>query len=448
MNILSLPASSPLLSKDFVFGVATSSFQIEGAADQRLKSIWDTFCETPNKIADNSHGLIACEHIKHWRDDITLIASLGVDAYRFSISWPRVIHQDGSLNPHGMQFYIDLVDELNRRGIKPFVTLYHWDLPQHLEEKGGWLNRDTAYQFRDYAKLVCQTLGNKVHAYATLNEPFCSAYLGYEVGTHAPGHVGQSKGRKAAHHLLLGHGLAIKAMRESKVDSRFGIVLNFTPCYPKTNSSADLVATRLADEYINQWYMQPVMEGSYPSVIDKLEGANRPDILPGDMELISQPLDYLGVNFYTRLHYQTDGNRWFKELPPSRVATTEMGWEIYPQALTDLLVSLNQRYTLPPIYITENGAAMDDKLIDGQVDDADRVNYYNDHLNAVHHAVVEGVNVSGYFAWSFMDNFEWAEGYEKRFGIVYVDYSSQQRTIKRSGLEYKRLITQRVNSEL
>ncbi|WJG09542.1 GH1 family beta-glucosidase [Aliiglaciecola sp. LCG003] len=443
MNILTLPTKSPILSKEFVYGVATSSFQIEGAPQGRLKSIWDTFCETPGKIADNSNGLIACEHVKRWRDDIALIDSLGVDAYRFSISWPRVVHKDGSLNKEGMQFYVDLVDELNGRGIKPFVTLYHWDLPQYLEDNGGWLNRDTAYHFRDYAEMVCRALGNKVHAYATLNEPFCSAYLGYEIGVHAPGLTGQANGRKAAHHLLLGHGLAMQAMRKVTPDSLYGIVLNFTPCYPESDSAADKTATRQADEYINQWYMQPVMEGTYPDVIEQLDINNRPDILPGDMAVISQPLDYLGVNFYTRLRYRADGKGWFDEIQPTNVATTEMGWEIYPQALTELLVSLDKRYSLPPIYITENGAAMDDKLADNQVNDEDRVKYYNDHLNALHQAKIQGVNLVGYFAWSLMDNFEWAEGYEKRFGIVYVDYATQKRTVKLSGLAYKNLITQR-----
>jgi beta-glucosidase len=431
------------MSPDFVYGVATSSFQIEGAAEGRLKSIWDTFCEQPGKIADASHGLVACRHIEKWQQDIDMIASLGVDAYRFSISWPRVLHQDGSVNEEGIGFYEKLVDELNRRGIKAFATLYHWDLPQYLEDAGGWLNRETAYQFQHYADQVSKRLGDRVHAYATLNEPFCSAYLGYEAGVHAPGLVGQANGRKAAHHLLLGHGLAMQALRKNCPNVLNGIVLNFTPCYPLTDSPADIEATRIADEYINQWYMQPVMEGTYPSVIDKLPEESRPDIHTGDMEIISTPLDYLGVNFYTRLKYCDDGQGWYIELPPKDVETTDMGWEIYPQALTDLLTSLHRRYTLPPIYITENGAAMPDVIENDQVNDQDRVDYFQSHLSALDKAVQNGVNVAGYFAWSLMDNFEWAEGYVKRFGIVYVDYDTQVRTIKQSGLAYKGLITSR-----
>ncbi|MDO6710763.1 GH1 family beta-glucosidase [Aliiglaciecola sp. 2_MG-2023] len=443
MSNLSLPSSSKLLDHDFVFGVATSSFQIEGAADSRLESIWDTFCATPGKISDASNGLVACEHVKFWREDVELIDSLGVDAYRFSISWPRVVKKDGSLNDKGMQFYIDLVEELVKRNIKPFVTLYHWDLPQHLEEKGGWLNRETAFHFEHYVNLVAKALGDRVYAYATLNEPFCSAYLGYENGVHAPGKTGQANGRKSAHHLLLAHGLGIRALRRNCPDTKAGIVLNFTPCYPETQVAEDIKAAKIADDYINQWYMRPVMEGLYPDVVELIEPQNRPDILPGDMDLISQRLDFLGVNFYTRLKYRSDGKGWYEELQPKGVVTTDMGWEVYPKALSELLISLHQRYTLPPVYITENGAAMQDEIKHGRVNDQDRIDYFQSHLNAVDDASQQGVDIAGYFAWSLMDNFEWAEGYEKRFGIVYVDYLTQSRTIKDSGLAYKQLITSR-----
>ncbi|GAB2678782.1 GH1 family beta-glucosidase [Aliiglaciecola aliphaticivorans] len=426
-----------------MFGVATSSFQIEGDADNRLASIWDTFCATPGKISDGSNGLVACEHVKFWREDVELIDSLGVDAYRFSISWPRVIKKDGTLNQKGIQFYIDLVDELLKRNIKPFVTLYHWDLPQHLEELGGWLNRETAFHFENYVNLVSKALGDRVYAYATLNEPFCSAYLGYESGEHAPGKTGQGNGRKSAHHLLLAHGLGIRTLRRNCPQALAGIVLNFTPCYPETQADKDIKATKIADDYINQWYMRPVMEGLYPDVVELIEPQNRPDILPGDMDLISQRLDFLGVNFYTRLKYRCDGKGWFQELQPNNVLTTDMGWEIYPEALSDLLLSLHQRYTLPPIYITENGAAMQDEIKQGKVHDQDRIDYFQSHLNAVDYAAQQGVDIAGYFAWSLMDNFEWAKGYEKRFGIVYVDYLTQNRIIKDSGRAYKQLITSR-----
>lgn len=442
MKQLSLPANSPLLSKEFTFGVATASFQIEGGADSRLPCIWDKFCATPGKIADNSNGLVACDHYNNWANDIELIDSLGVDAYRLSISWPRVVKADGSLNPVGVKFYTDILDELARRNIKAFVTLYHWDLPQHLEDKGGWLNRNTAFAYAKYVDLVSKAFAERVYSYATLNEPFCSSYLGYEIGVHAPGKVGREFGRKAAHHLLLGHGLAMQVLAKNSPNALNGIVLNFTPCYPVSQSEADLKATAFADDYINQWYMRPVMEGKYPDIIAQLPAEQRPDIHPGDMEIIAQPLDYLGVNFYTRLHYQASDDDFYDERP-HQGPLTDIGWEIYPQALTELLVSLNEKYTLPPVYITENGAAMKDTLDNGEVNDLDRISYYQQHLTALHNATLQGVRVDGYFAWSLMDNFEWAEGYLKRFGIVYVDYHTQQRTVKASGLAYSNLITSR-----
>tara|TARA_B100001059_G_C17839965_1_gene591482 strand:+ start:7264 stop:8559 length:1296 start_codon:yes stop_codon:yes gene_type:complete len=431
-----------MLSKDFIYGVATASFQIEGSADKRLPCIWDTFCATPGKIADNSNGERACEHVIKWREDIALIDSLGVDAYRLSISWPRVITLDGTLNHDGVKFYTDILDELARRNIKAFVTLYHWDLPQHLEDKGGWLNRETAFEFERYVDLISKAFGNKVYSYATLNEPFCSSYLGYEIGVHAPGIKGREFGRKAAHHLLLAHGLAMKVLNKNSPHALNGIVLNFTPCYPVTQSDADLAATAFADDYINQWYMKPVMTGAYPDIIEQLPEAHKPDILPGDMETIAQPLDFLGVNFYTRLHYQASETDYYEEMP-HKAPMTDIGWEIYPKALTELLVSLHEKYQLPPVFITENGAAMDDKMINSEVHDQDRIDYYNSHLNAVNDAMEQGVTVSGYFAWSLMDNFEWAEGYSKRFGIVYVDYVTQQRVIKDSGNAYSHLIKNR-----
>ncbi|AXV65408.1 beta-glucosidase [Pseudoalteromonas lipolytica] len=442
MTQLTLPKNSPMLSKDFIYGVATASFQIEGSADKRLPCIWDTFCATPGKIADNSNGERACEHVIKWREDIALIDSLGVDAYRLSISWPRVITLDGTLNHDGVKFYTDILDELARRNIKAFVTLYHWDLPQHLEDKGGWLNRETAFEFERYVDLISKAFGNKVYSYATLNEPFCSSYLGYEIGVHAPGIKGREFGRKAAHHLLLAHGLAMKVLNKNSPHALNGIVLNFTPCYPVTQSDADLAATAFADDYINQWYMKPVMTGAYPDIIEQLPEAHKPDILPGDMETIAQPLDFLGVNFYTRLHYQASETDYYEEMP-HQAPMTDIGWEIYPKALTELLVSLHEKYQLPPVFITENGAAMDDKMINSEVHDQDRIDYYNSHLNAVNDAMEQGVTVSGYFAWSLMDNFEWAEGYSKRFGIVYVDYVTQQRVIKDSGNAYSHLIKNR-----
>ena len=442
MTKLSLPPHSPLLSKNFVYGVATASFQIEGGSQDRLPCIWDTFCDTPNKIVDSSDGHTACDHYNLWRDDIDLIESLGVDAYRLSISWPRVMTQDAKLNPVGVKFYTNILDELKRRNIKAFVTLYHWDLPQHLEDEGGWLNRQTAYAFEHYVNLITKAFGDRVHSYATLNEPFCSAFLGYEIGIHAPGKVGKEYGRKAAHHLLLAHGLAMSVLKQNSPNTLNGIVLNFTPCYSLTQSDEDLKATAFADDYLNQWYIKPIIDAQYPDIINQLPLNHQPEILEGDLELISQSIDYLGINFYTRQVYKAHPADIYEPISPTG-PLTDMGWEIYPQSFTDLLVSLNKTYTLPPIYITENGAAMPDTYNNGEVNDLDRLSYYNTHLNAVHNAIEQGVVIHGYFAWSLMDNFEWAEGYLKRFGIVYVDYKTQQRTIKNSGLAYKELISKR-----
>jgi beta-glucosidase len=439
---LTLPAQSEMLSKDFTYGVATASFQIEGGTDSRLPCIWDTFCNTPNKIVDKSNGEIACDHFNRWQDDINLIDSLGVDAYRLSISWPRVLDEAGELNQAGVKYYLNILDRLKSKNIKAFVTLYHWDLPQHLEDKGGWLNRETAYKFRDYVDLISAIFGNRVHAYATLNEPFCSAFLGYEVGVHAPGIVGKEFGKKAAHHLLLAHGLAMEVLARNSPNTLNGIVLNFTPCYPESDSLADINAADFADDYLNQWYIKPIFDGKYPEIMSQLPTEHQPEIHDGDMAIIAHDMDFLGINFYTRAIYRADADEHFLQIEPPE-PRTDMGWEIYPKAFTELLVSLNEKYTLPPVYITENGAAMADKIIDGVVNDQDRLDYYQQHLNAVNDAIEQGVQVNGYFAWSLMDNFEWAEGYLKRFGIVHVDYETQVRTIKASGLAYKALITSR-----
>lgn len=440
---LQLPSQSLMQTTQFTYGVATASFQIEGAAEHRLPSIWDTFCNTPGKIKDQSNGEIACDHFHLWQQDIELIESLGVDAYRFSISWPRVLDESGKINQQGVDFYLRLIETLNQKNIKPFVTLYHWDLPQYLEDQGGWLNRDTAYHFRHYVDAITSALGDGVYSYATFNEPFCSAYLGYEIGIHAPGKIGKEFGKKAAHHILLAHGMGMQVLAQNSPQTKNGIVLNFTPAYPISDSEADLAAAKKADDNFNHWYIKPLFDGCYPELIDQLPEIERPQIEPGDMEIIAQPLDFLGVNFYTRARYSADENGGFTEIPPNGLPTTDMGWEIYPQAMTQLLTSLNQAYSLPEIYITENGAATADSLVDSEVNDADRIDYIQSHLCAVDEAINQGVNIQGYFVWSLMDNFEWAEGYEKRFGIVYVDYQSQQRTIKNSGLAYRDFLAHR-----
>ncbi|MFZ8199531.1 GH1 family beta-glucosidase [Alteromonas portus] len=445
MKDINLPSNSMMLSKDFLFGVATSSFQIEGDRKGRLDCIWDTFCEKSGAISDATNGDVACDHVALWKEDVALIDDLGVDAYRLSISWPRVMMEDGTVNEVGMQFYVNLVNDIVKRGMKVFVTLYHWDLPQHLEDNGGWLNRDTAYAFEKYAEAVAIALGDKVYSYATLNEPFCSAYLGYEAGIHAPGKTGMANGRKAAHHLLLAHGLALKVLNRLSPKSQNGIVLNFSNCHTTTSSEEDKHAAKLADDYHNQWYLKPIIEGRYPDIIDMLDADSQPEILDGDMDIISQSIDYLGINYYTRTLYQSDGNGWFEIVPPSTNKLTAMGWEITPDAFSELLIDLHQRYNLPPIYITENGAAMDDVLCNDEVIDDERTAYFHTHLNAVNEAIEKGVDIRGYFAWSLMDNFEWALGYSKRFGIVYVDYETQKRTLKQSALAYSKLVKSRIN---
>jgi beta-glucosidase len=440
---IALPPGSAMHSPEFLFGSATSSYQIEGGAAQRLPSIWDTFCSTPGKISDSSDGSIACDHISRWSEDVDLMAELGFDAYRFSISWPRVINPGGSIREEGIAFYIGLLDRLNRNGIRPFVTLYHWDLPQYLEDAGGWLNRETAFRFREYTELVSREFGSRVYSYATLNEPFCSAYYGYETGTHAPGLASRAYGNRAGHHLLLAHGLAMPVLQKNSPESLNGIVLNFTPCYPATDSVEDTKAAQIADETFNQWYIRPLMEGLYPSVMDALPDAEKPEIHPGDMDLIACPLDFLGVNYYTRAIYRANQDRPFVRLPPGNRPRTEMGWEICPEAFTDLLVSLDRKYSLPPLFITENGAAMKDSVDQGQINDSRRAQYFQDHLEAVNQAMERGVDVRGYFAWTLMDNFEWAHGYEKRFGLVHVDYATQKRTVKMSGLSFRDMLKRR-----
>lgn len=443
MSKILLPADSALLQDDFIFGVATAAFQIEGAAAEREPCIWDTFCAQPGRIKDGSNGQIACDHINRWRSDLELIASLGVDAYRFSVSWGRIIRADGSINQQGLAFYCQLLDELKMRNIKAFVTLYHWDLPQYLQDRGGWLNRDTAYCFARYAEVVSQAFADRVYSYATLNEPFCSAYLGYEAGIHAPGIQNRQQGRQVAHHLLLAHGLAMPILRHNCPGALHGIVLNFSPCFAASDNDADNKAAQLADQYHNHWYLQPLLEGSYPDLSAQLSEAEWPQVLPGDLEIIAQPLDFLGVNYYTRTVFAARADGWFSDVKPTQPPLTDMGWEIYPQGLTEILLQLSQRYTLPPLYITENGAATVDIWQDGVVHDPERLAYYQQHLLATDSAIRAGVNVRGYFAWSLLDNFEWAEGYAKRFGIVYVDYPSQQRTLKASGQALQALLQAR-----
>lgn len=443
---ISLPTNSKMLTKEFTFGVATASFQIEGAnsTDGRLPCIWDTFCATPGKVLNGDNGSKACNHYNLWQEDVQLIKSLGVDAYRLSIAWPRLMDEKGQANEKGIEFYRNLLKSLKAQGLQTFVTLYHWDLPQYLEDRGGWVNRETAYRFVEYAELATKELGEWVDSWATFNEPFCAAILGYEYGIHAPGLTSPKYGRQAAHHILLAHGLALPVIRRNSPNSQVGIVLNMNRTYPASAKSEDQFAALVRETLDNQFFIEPLLKAQYPKLLEKVLPDHLPTVLPGDMDIISRPIDFLGMNFYTCNHNEFDENTLFKDVKSKQqVEYTDIGWEIAPHAFSELLINLNEQYSLPPMFITENGAACADVMVDGEVNDEQRVRYLNGHINAVNDAIEAGVDIRGYFAWSLMDNFEWAEGYSKRFGLCYVDYETQKRTIKRSGKAYKALLESR-----
>ncbi|MDP9044949.1 MAG: GH1 family beta-glucosidase [Pseudomonadota bacterium] len=419
----------------FVWGVATAAYQIEGStsADGRLPSIWDVYSATPGRVLAGDTGENACDHYRRWESDVDLIAALGVDAYRLSIAWPRVMDERGRPNQAGLDFYKRLLDRLAAKGLQRFVTLYHWDLPQHLEERGGWLNRDTAYRFADYADLLSRELKGRVTSWATFNEPWCSAFLGYGNGRHAPGLNHLRYATQAMHHLLLAHGLALPVLEANDPGSQRGIVANVGRGTTDGSTPADRDAAHLFEVQHNDWVLGPLLRGEYPQDLWRLWPGTEPLVLDGDMAIIGRPVDFLGVNYYFRTNVRSDGAHGFDEVPLAGVARTQMGWEIYPQGLQDLLVDFKTRYpNLPPIFITENGMASADEVVEGEVHDLQRIDYLNAHAAAVARAMDAGVDVRGYFIWSLMDNFEWAFGYERRFGVVHVDYTTQKRTPKAS----------------
>ena len=421
----------------FLWGVATSAYQIEGAVaeDGRGPSIWDTFSHTPGKTFGGHTGDVACDHYHRWEQDLELIEEMGVDAYRFSIAWPRVQPAGrGAWNGKGLAFYDRLLDNLLARGVAPLATLFHWDLPQALQDEGGWANRDTAQHFADYADAIGQRFGDRLAAISTHNEPWCMAHLGHHKGQFAPGLREPATAAQVAHHLLLSHGMALQALRASGVKVPLGIALNHSPVTPATDSAADRALAEREYALLVRWYMDPLFLKRYPDV-----GGARPFpvVQPEDFEVIAQPLDFLGINYYTRI--------WASSETPPRPAPklsgeTEMGWEVYPEGLTELLSGLNRDYRLPPLYITENGVAYADKLVGGRVDDANRIDYIQKHLAVLAQAVASGVDVRGYYHWSLLDNFEWDSGYTKRFGLIYVDYATQQRTLKDSARWYRDFI--------
>ncbi len=446
------------LPANFRWGVATSAYQIEGAhaEDGRGQSIWDTYCRTPGMVDGGDNGDVACDHYHRMPEDVGLIASLGVDTYRFSVAWPRVQPGGrGPANQAGLAFYDRLVDELLGKGVAPWVTLYHWDLPQELEDAGGWPERDTAYRFADYAMLVFDKLQDRVRTWTTLNEPWCSAMLGYYEGRQAPGRQSFDDAMDAVHHLLLGHGLAAQRMRAAATKPiELGITLNMGTSMPATQSTADLEATRRVDGLGARIYLDPLLRGQYPGdILDDLStrGVKLP-VVDGDLKIISEPIDVLGVNYYSS-HVVSgvddsgrtedeEGNPVHKNVPLGRPVTA-MDWEIVPEGFTELLVRLSRDYPGMPLVITENGAAFDDVADEsGFVGDADRTAYLSAHIAAVAAARQQGADVRGYFAWSLMDNFEWSYGYAKRFGLVHVDYETQVRTPKQSALWYRDTIRQ------
>jgi beta-glucosidase len=450
---------------DFLWGAATAAYQVEGATgeDGRTASIWDTFSHTPGLVLGAETGDVACDHYHRYRDDVALMAELGLRSYRFSVSWSRVQPTgSGPANPAGLDFYRRLVDELLARDIVPWLTLYHWDLPQELEDAGGWPNRDTAHRFAEYADLVNQALGDRVRNWTTLNEPWCSAFLGYASGVHAPGRQDPAGSILAGHHLLLGHGLAVRAIKAARPDSEVGITLNLYPVSPAGRGPHDDDAVRRIDGLQNRIFLDPVLLGSYPAdvVEDLREVTSFDHVRDGDLPIISTPLDMLGVNYYTR-HVVTgpdpdklpylDHNRPQSSYPGSEhveflgrgLPVTAMDWEIDAPGLAEVLSRVHENYTKLPLYVTENGAAFDDVPgPDGRVHDPERIGYFDAHLRACHQAIEAGVPLRGYFAWSLLDNFEWSWGYSKRFGMVYVDYSTQRR-IAKSSAEWYAEVTRR-----
>ena len=457
--------------KEFLFGVATAAYQIEGAAheDGRTDSVWDAFARVPGAVLEAQNGDVACDHYHRYESDVELMASLGIQTYRFSTSWARIRPDGGPVNQKGLDFYSRLVDALLAKNIKPWLTLYHWDHPQALEEKGGWANRDTAYRFAEYALDVHAALGDRVEAWTTLNEPWCSSFLSYTAGAHAPGLMDPELGLAAGHHLLLGHGLAVRDLRAANPSLQLGVTLNLTVADPVDPTDADdLDAARRIDGQFNRFFLDPIFRGEYPQdVMDDVAHLGfEKYVIDGDLGIIATPIDALGVNYYngSSVSGHPDPAQVLNTAPVERptrspfpaaddahshrrgLPVTAMDWEVQPEGLTRLLVRLKNEYTgtAVKLYITENGAAYDDVVeADGSIHDVERTEFLRSHLDAVLDAIDQDVKVYGYFYWSLMDNYEWTFGYHRRFGIVRVDYETQERTLKDSALEYKRIIGDR-----
>lgn len=440
--------------QSFRWGCATSSYQIEGgvAQDGRGPSIWDAFCAQPGRIKDGSSGAVACDHYHQWPGDLDLARDLGVSAYRFSIAWPRILPLGRASAPNaaGLDFYDRLVDGMLERALQPWATLYHWDLPQALQDTGGWRNRDTCRAFVDYADAVTRRLGDRVKHWITHNEPWCSAFMGYAEGAHAPGERDFAGGFQACHHVLLSHGMAVPAVRRNVPDARVGIVLSLHPLRPATASEADRAAALRHDGLRNRWFLDPLFGRGYPADTWRTIGALAPRVEPGDSEVMAAPTDFLGVNYYFP---ETIADS--PSAPPvgARVVSrpgaevTGLGWDVEPLGMTRLLERVHAEYRPASIFLTENGATYDDVVAaDGSIRDNDRRSYLSRHVAALHEAIERGVPVHGYFVWSLLDNFEWAEGYTRRFGLVHVDFATQQRRLKESGAWYRDFLHARASA--
>jgi beta-glucosidase len=438
--------SPPTFGSNFLWGTATAAYQIEGAttADGRGASIWDRFAATPGKIRNGESGAIACDFYHRYRSDIALMRELGVNAFRLSVAWPRVVPDGrGRVNEAGLDFYDRIVDELLANGIEPLVTLYHWDLPLALEEAGGWPVRGTAEAFGEYAEVVARRLGDRVKLWLTQNEPWVAAWLGYAEGIHAPGRTSVGDAVAAAHHLLLSHGIATEILRRECPDARIGVTLDLEHADPASDDPDDLAACLEFDGARNRWFLDPVLRGRYPADMLELRRDVAPPVRDADLEAIAAPIDFLGINYYQRrvVERGPDGLPRFVHQPDS--LHTEMGWEVSPQSLVELLVRIDEEYAPPAILITENGAAFSDvRAHDGGVRDPERVAYVEAHIAAIGRAVAAGVPVEGYFLWTLLDNFEWSLGYGRRFGIVYVDFATQERVPKQSFHRYQRFLAE------
>lgn len=431
----------------FLWGAATSAYQVEGSplADGAGASIWHRFSHTPGNTLNNENADVACDHYHRYRDDVALMRQLGLNAYRFSVSWSRVLPEGtGAVNERGLDFYRRLIDELLANGIQPALTLYHWDLPAALDDRGGWLNRDISWWFADYAQLLFREFDDRVKIWTTLNEPWVVSDGGYLHGVLAPGHRNHYEAPLASHNLLRAHATAVQAYRAIG-RNQIGLVVNLEPKYALSDSAEDSEATLRADAYMNRQYLDPLFFGAYPPEMEQMFGAAWPRFPEEDFRLLQEPFDYLGVNYYTRGLTKNDPNTLIERavrVKNPRATYTEMGWEVFPQGLTDILVWVTERYGRMPLYVTENGAAFYDPPVatDGRVDDPLRIDYYRRHLNAVLDAIERGADMRGYFAWSLFDNYEWNAGYSKRFGLVHVDYSNRQRTPKESAKFYSEVI--------